>query len=110
MITAIEKIAPDSERYHFFRAVVLDISLTGLALVVSEHDAAELLAMKESPLMKITLPLASQSIHLTLEPVRSQPLPDGHSKRGVLIGTRIHEMDKDESKHFRDFIRECENK
>lgn len=70
--------------YYPFMAQLSDISLTGLALIVSVADACEIQALGSDITIRIMLQLTSMSIETKLTPVRYHLIED---EKRVLVGS-----------------------
>ena len=107
LITAIRNSAEGKESYLVLQAQLLDVSLTGLALIVSDDDMRELEMFGNDYLMRLLLPLPVEAIELEAIPARYQQL-DETEKSKFLIGTHITNMKGRDRILFMDFIHESE--
>ncbi len=108
IITAIGKSIPDQEDYHVLQGRTLDISVSGLALIISSDTRQELKKLGDEWVMHLLLPLPAKSIELEVTPVRYQEL--SNSETGdVLVGTHITDMKGQDRIIFMEFINQFES-
>lgn len=106
LMTAVAPDENEEENYLALQGNLLDVSRSGLALIVSEEDQRELEAMGSKTVLRLLLPLPAQAIELEAVPVRYQPLTEGKNK--VLIGAQIVKMSGRDQILFTDFIDQYE--
>jgi hypothetical protein len=106
LVTAINHQESGEEVYYVLQALLLDVSLSGLALIVSSTDAVELRQMGDALIMQMLLPLPVKSIELEVEVVRYKLLEDNED---FLIGAHITDMSGSDRIIFMEFIRERES-
>ena len=107
LITAIGSSADDKEPCLVFQAQMLDISISGLGLIVSNADMKELIKLGKDSVMRLLLPLPKKAIELEAVPTRYQQL-DKNDAEKVLIGAQITDMNGSDRILFMQFIREGE--
>ena len=101
LVTAV-KIADEAE-YVVLQGQLLDVSLSGLALVVSEEDIAELNKLGADIRLQLLLPLPGEAIAVEAMPMRYQKLA-ATEKSQVLIGAQITNMSGRDRIVFINFI------
>ena len=80
----------------------LDISASGLALIVPAITLGEHHLVGENRSLNVQLDLPSGSIKLQVSPVRYESLDEHETETGYLIGVKILEMsDEDREKYVR---------
>ena len=107
LITAIQNSADEEEIYLILQGQLRDVSMTGLALIISYDDMQELTIFGEDSLLRLLLPLPVQAIELEAFPVRYQWLDESQNGE-VLIGAQITNMNGRDRILFMEFIRENE--
>jgi len=107
LITAIGSCADDKESCLVLQAQMLDVSISGLGLIVSNADMKELIKLGKDSVMRLLLPLPKKAIELEAVPVRYQQL-DKNDANKVLIGAQIRNMNGSDRILFMQFIREGE--
>jgi hypothetical protein len=107
LITAIRNSADDKKSYLVLQGHLRDVSMTGLALIISYDDMRELEMFGDDLIMHLLLPLPVEAIELEAAPVRYQRL-DESEKGKVLVGAQITNMKGRDRILFMDFIREGE--
>ncbi len=70
----------------------LDVSSTGLALIVPAIRIGEHYLAGSDRRLHVKLDLPSGPVEMTVIPVRYESLDEGHEESGYLIGARITEM------------------
>ena len=108
LITAICIGADNREQCLFLQGRIVDVSLTGVALIISCEDRQELESLGNEWVMHLLLPLPSEAIELEVTPVRFQPIASERSDN-VLIGAQISRIGTRERAVFMEFIRDCES-
>ena len=108
LITAIGIGADNREECLFLQGQTVDVSLTGVALIISLEDRRELESLGNEWVMHLLLPLPREAIQLEVTPVRFQPIRSERSEE-VLIGAEISQMGTRERELFVEFIRDCES-
>lgn len=107
LITAITGATVDKEQYFVLRGQTLDVSISGLALIIPNSDWREIERLGRDCLLRLLLPLPSEAIELEVSPVRFQLLNE--SERGeILVGTHIINMKGRDRILFMEFVRDCE--
>ena len=107
LITAIRNSGDDKESYLVLQGQLRDVSMTGLALIISYDDMCELEMFGDDLVMRLLLPLPVKAIELETKPVRYQRLDESETGK-VLVGTHIINMDGCERILFMDFIHQGE--
>lgn len=107
LISAISNYAKDNEPYFVLRGRLCDVSLSGIAIIVSRKDRLELEQLGDAITLRLLLPLPVQAIELDAMPVRYQRLNEGEES-DVLIGAQITNMNGRDRILFMDFIYEFE--
>ena len=93
----------DAESYLILQGQLLDVSRTGLALIISNADARELGKLADDLVFRLLLPLPAQAIELEAVPVRRQRLETSKTGR-ILVGASITNMSGRDRVLFMDFI------
>jgi hypothetical protein len=107
LITAFGSSADDKESCLVLQGQMLDVSISGLGLIVSNADIKELIKLGKDSVMRLLLPLPKKAIELEAVPVRYQQL-DKKDADKVLIGALIRDMNGSDRILFMQFIREGE--
>lgn len=107
LITIISNSATDKESYFVLQAQLLDVSISGLALIISSADMIELRELGNDSMMRLLLPLPKKAIELEAIPVRYQQL-DKNKDDKILLGAQITDMNSFDRILFMEFIREGE--
>lgn len=107
LMTAVAQNEDGEEQYLALQGNLLDVSRSGLALIISDEDHCELEALGNKTVLQLLLPLPVQAIELEVVPVRSEQLPQ--SKNKVLIGAQIVKMSGRDQILFTDFIDQYES-
>lgn len=108
IITAVSYSSADNETYLVLQGRLLDVSRTGLALVISRTDLLELKQLGTDVVFRLLLPLPGQAIELEATPVRYQQLDDSEAGQ-VLVGANITNMNGRDRIVFIDFIHQFED-
>jgi len=88
LVTAIGRPGSSIEKYSFFRARTVDISITGIGLAMHQSDVEDFCGLGSKIILKLNLHLPKATIEIEAEPVRYALIP--HSlPQSVLIGARI---------------------
>ncbi|MFN2531190.1 MAG: PilZ domain-containing protein [Pyrinomonadaceae bacterium] len=82
----------------------LDISATGLALVVPSIRIGEHYLAGHDHRLRVKLELPSGQVEMLLVPVRYESLEGDQAEHGYLIGARITEISDEDRKHFQDYV------
>lgn len=90
----------DAESYFVLQGQLLDVSKTGLALIVSRSDARELKRLGDDIVFRLLLPLPVEAIELEAAPVRYRQM-DGTDR--ILVGAVITNMNGRDRILFMDF-------
>ncbi len=107
LITIISNSATDKESYLVLQAQLLDVSTSGLALIISSADMIELRELGNDSMIRLLLPLPKKAIELEAIPVRYQQL-DKNKDDKILLGAQITNMNSFDRILFMEFIREGE--
>ena len=84
----------------------LDVSTTGLALVVPAIRIGEHYLAGTDRRLFVRLELPDGPVALKLIPVRYESLEEDREERGYLIGAHIEEMNESDRKRFNEYIGE----
>ena len=106
LITALA--ADESEDYYVLQGQLLDVSVSGLALIISNDDMLKLNELGDELKLRLLLPLPAQAIELEAVPVRYQKLNEGKAGK-ILLGAQITDMSGRDRILFMDFIHQYEN-
>ena len=106
IITAVNRTIDNEESYLVLQAQLLDVSKTGLALLISYTDASALKKSGGDLIFRLLLPLPAEAIELEVVPVRYRVL-EGTSR--ILVGANITNMNGRDRILFMDFINEFED-
>ena len=87
---------------------LLDVSVSGLALIISNDDMLKLNELGDELKLRLLLPLPAQAIELEAVPVRYQKLNEGKAGK-ILLGAQITDMSGRDRILFMDFIHQYEN-
>lgn len=96
--SAIPRPLPQVEGY------TLDISETGMALVVPNIRAGEYYLTGEGRRLLVTLAHPAGPLSLQVIPVRYEKLDEEKSETGYLIGVRITEVTEADRARFNDYL------
>ncbi len=107
LITIISNSATDKESYFVLQAQLLDVSISGLGLIISVANMRELKKLGNDSMMRLLLPLPKKAIELEAIPVRYQQL-DKNKDDKILLGAQITDMNSSDRILFMEFIREGE--
>jgi c-di-GMP-binding flagellar brake protein YcgR len=107
LITAVSNPTQNQEQYFFLRARTLDVSASGLALIVSAEDVREIQRLGSESVMRLLLPLPGEAVELEAMPVRFVHMNSESDE--VLVGAKIINISDRDRERFMKFIRECEN-
>ena len=99
----------ENERFLPLVGQTRDVSQSGIAVLISKGDLAEIEKLAGDWIMKLLLPLPSGSIELEAEPRRFQPFDERDAGK-VLVGAHITNMSGRDRIVFIEFIRECETR
>jgi c-di-GMP-binding flagellar brake protein YcgR len=105
LVTATGNSANSEESYYALQAQLLDVSLSGLALVISAADAQRLQQLGEDLMIHLLLPLPVKAIELEVSPVRYQTFGEAEK---VLMGVYITDMKGSDRVIFMEFINDYE--
>ena len=105
LITAIDNTAETTEPCFVLQGRLRDVSLSGLAIIISFKDMIELKLLGDDLTLHLLLPLTVKAIELDATPVRYEPL-DGKGR--VLVGARITNMKGRDRILFMEFINRLE--
>lgn len=94
------------ERYLALQGQLLDVSRSGLALIISSADYRELEALGKEAVLQLMLPLPAQAVELEASPVRFERLNQGER---VLLGAHITKMRGRDRILFMEFINQYES-
>lgn len=114
LITAVVGGKPEGggseeEQYFVLRGQLLDVSRSGLAIIISAKDHRELESLrKDSIVLRLLLPLPAQAIELEALLARFAEINQGDRKK-VLLGAQITKMNEPEQRLFTEFIDQQEN-
>lgn len=107
LITAIRTSSDGEEDYLILQGQLRDVSITGLALIISSDNMRELKMFGEDFVLRLLLPLPIKAIELEAVPVRFQRI-DKSKNGSILVGAHITNMNGRDRILFMDFIRENE--
>ena|SRR6266496_4485899 len=82
----------------------LDVSTTGMALVVPAIRIGEHYLTGEDRRLHVKLELPSGPVEMIMVPVRYESLEEDQIESGYLIGARITEMSETDRAHFRNYV------
>jgi c-di-GMP-binding flagellar brake protein YcgR len=94
-----------SRRLPSLRGHTLDISTTGMALVVPAIRIGEHYLVGEDRRLHLKLELPSGPVELKLAPVRYESLEEDPEEAGYLIGALISDMDQADRVRFDEYVR-----
>jgi hypothetical protein len=83
----------------------LDISTTGIALVVPAIRIGEHYLVADNRRLEVTLELPVKPIEMGVIPVRYESLEEHETEIGYLIGARITDMSEEHRSRFNEYIR-----
>lgn len=106
-ITATANSAARKESYLTLRGQMLDLSLSGVALIISYYDMRELKRLQNDWMMRLLLPLPKKTIEMEAVPARYQRLDETVLSR-ILLGARITNITGNDRIVLTEFIRQCE--
>lgn len=111
LITAVARDSRDDgdeEQYFALQGQLLDISRSGLAIIISGEDRQELKSLgKDTIVLQLLLPLPARAIELEAVPARFAEI-NLREKKKVLLGAHITRMSERDRILFEDFISRCE--
>ena len=107
LITAVANSGESGEQYHILEGRLLNVSVSGLALVISGDDFQGLRKLGENTVMRLLVPLPKESIELEAAPHRYHAL-EGSENGLILVGTQITNINGRDRIVFTEFIFECE--
>ena len=93
-----------SRRLKSLEGHTLDVSATGLALIVPAIRIGERYLTGEDRRLHVKLELPGGPIEMIMIPVRYESLEEDQTETGYLIGARIAEMSDTDRTHFKDYI------
>src|SRR5258705_1800432 len=82
----------------------LDISSTGVALIVPAIRIGEHYLVANDRRLHLKLELPGSPVAMTLSPVRSERLEEDKEETGYVIGARITEISDEHRKHFERYL------
>jgi hypothetical protein len=82
----------------------LDVSATGLALIVPAIRIGERYLTGEDRRLHVKLELPSGPVEMIMAPVRYEGLEEDQMESGYLIGARIIEMSDTDRAHYKDYL------
>src|SRR5687767_12182010 len=88
----------------------LDVSTTGLALIVPAIRIGEHYLAGTDRRLFVRLELPDGSVDLKLIPVRYESLEEDSDERGYVIGSHIEEMNESDRKRFNEYVGELVSK
>ena len=88
----------------------LDVSTTGIALIVPAIRIAEHYLAGNDRRLYLRVELRDQSVDMKVIPVRYESLEEDPDENGYLIGAHIEEMSETDRIKFNDFVRALLNK
>ena len=83
----------------------LDISTTGIALIVPAIRIGEHYLVADNRRLEVTLELPVRPVEMGVIPVRYESLEEHETETGYLIGARITDMSEEHRSHFNEYIR-----
>ncbi len=83
----------------------LDVSKTGLALVVPAIRVGEHYLAGSERRLHLKLELPGGPVEMSVVAVRYESLEDHDKEQGYLIGARIAEMSEDDRAHFEEYVK-----
>jgi hypothetical protein len=105
IILVVKQSEDGAEQFLPLQGRTRDVSLSGLAVVISNKEMDELERFGTDCTMRLVLPLPSGAIDIEAAPVRFQPL-SGEEGQGTLIGARITNMPGRDRILFMEFIQD----
>ena len=93
-----------SKRSNSLKGHTLDVSETGLALVVPTILLGEHHLVGENRRLKIQLELSSGVVEMQVVPIRYESLEEHKTETGYLIGARISEISEEDRTRFTQFV------
>jgi hypothetical protein len=106
LVSAVKEDGSGGEQLFPLRAVLHDVSDSGLALTVSRSDMAGLGRFGLDFRMRLLLPLPDGPLELEAEPVRFQRLREGDSAGDFRVGAHITDMSGRDRARYMAFIAE----
>ena len=94
-----------SRRLPSLNGHTLDVSVTGLALVVPAIRIGEHYVAGVERRLHLNLELPTGSVQMTVAPVRYESLEDDANESGYLVGVRIMEMSDTDRGKFADYLK-----
>ena len=82
----------------------LDLSITGLALIVPRILLGEHHLVWEARDLDVKLELPERAVAMRVAPIRYESLDEHETETGYLIGARIVAMDDDDEKFFKTYV------
>ena len=82
----------------------LDLSSTGLALIVPSIIVSEHHLVGENRNMYVTLELPDGPIEMNVTPIRYERLDEHPTETGYLIGVRLNNIEEDERLRFSEYV------
>jgi hypothetical protein len=107
LITAVGDSAGNKESCFVLQGRLRDVSLSGVAIIISFKDMIELKSLGNDLTLHLLLPLSVKAIELDATPVRYEPL-DGKGAGRILVGARITNMKGRDRILFMEFINRLE--
>ncbi len=107
LITAVRGDDDNKEPYLFLQAQLLDVSRSGLALLISEENMGELALLGDDLVLRLLLPLPEKAIELEAVPARYKQFVES-GKGKILLGASITNMNTRDRILFMNFINEYE--
>jgi len=93
-----------SRRNNTLHGHTLDVSTTGLALVVPAILLGEHHLIGENRRLHLELELPAGSVRMQVTPIRYESLEEHKTETGYLIGTKIVEMDENDRQRFAEYV------
>jgi len=93
-----------SRRLPSLRGHTLDISTTGMALIVPAIRIGEHYLVGEDRRLHLNLELPSGPVELNVAPVRYESLEEDPDEMGYVIGTRITDMNQNDRPRFEEYV------
>ncbi|MFN2491962.1 MAG: PilZ domain-containing protein [Pyrinomonadaceae bacterium] len=98
------KSSNGSRRTRVMEGHTLDISASGLALIVPAITLGEHHLVGENRSLNVRLELPADSLQLKVSPVRYESLDEHETETGYLIGARILEMTDEDRERFMRYV------
>ena len=93
-----------SKRVKTLRGHTLDVSETGLALIVPAILLGEHHLIGENRRLRVELQLTSGNVEMEVLPIRYESLEEHQTETGYLIGAKIVDMSEDDRIRFTQFV------